>query len=264
MNDLTTLTSFLFGDDSYLDGGRYGPVAQPQFELVLVNSGSVSVTVDEQAFEIKQGFAALVLGGSYLEYEYAPGLDTHVSWCEATLPADHQELSGLVATLPDMLPVSARMKELHRMGIEASQSSGVGAADLLAALGRTLFQEYVYQAHRQTRDRPLHPAVLRARDFMDRNATTPMNLSDIANEARLTPQHLTRLFRKDMGQTPVRYLWVLRARKGLQMLRRSGLSVAEVAFTCGYENPNHFSRHIKEQFGASPSELREQHWRSGA
>ena len=37
------------------------------------------------------------------------------------------------------------------------------------------------------------------------------------------------------------------------MLEASNMSVADVAYSLGFENPIHFSRIFKEHFGTSPS-----------
>jgi transcriptional regulator GlxA family with amidase domain len=56
--------------------------------------------------------------------------------------------------------------------------------------------------------------------------------------------------------TPAGYLWKVRANRGHQMLLRTGLTIAEITFQCGYKNPFHFSRQIRQQFGMSPTEVR--------
>jgi len=39
------------------------------------------------------------------------------------------------------------------------------------------------------------------------------------------------------------------------MLQSSQMSVADVAYSLGFENPTHFSRIFKQQYGISPSTL---------
>lgn len=260
MNALSSLNEFLFGENIYYGGGRYGPITQAQLEFVLFQNGAAEMNVDGRRCQLFEGFAALVLSRNYLCYDYRDGIDTRVLWCEATLPSSFNELDALLSSQPIRLPVSRRMLELQRMGVELGLVSGKVDEQLGAALGRALFQEYLYQAHRRTRDRPIHRAVIRAKEYIEQHISKPCTLSDIAAYSNVTPQHLTRIFRRDIGQTPIQYLWTLRTRKGSQMLRRSGLSVAEIAYRCGYENANHFSRRIKEHFGVPPTVLRRRRW----
>jgi AraC-like DNA-binding protein len=260
MNVLSVIETFIFGEDTYVGGGRYGPITQPQLEFVFVQSGAVEVDVDGKVRQLIEGQAALILSQTSLQYDYRDGVETRVLWCEAVLPSSHTGLISLVATQPMMLPVSRRMLDLQRMGMDLGFGSDKEAELLAAALGRALYQEFLFQADVKIREQPIHRSVLRARAFIEQNISEPCTLGSIARYANVTPQHLTRIFKQHMGQPPIQYLWSLRAKKGAQMLGRSGLSVAEIAYRCGYENANHFSRHIKEHFGAPPTELRRRRW----
>jgi len=51
-----------------------------------------------------------------------------------------------------------------------------------------------------------------------------------------------RKFQKHHHATSSRFLWKLRAERGIAMLGETGLSVAEIAYQCGFQNPFHFSR----------------------
>lgn len=83
-----------------------------------------------------------------------------------------------------------------------------------------------------------------------------ITLDQLASIANLSPQHLISSFSKNIGLTPMRYLWQARANRGRALLLQSGLSVSEIAYQCGYKNPFHFSRHIRQNFGMAPTEVR--------
>ena len=46
MNAISNIDGFLFGEDIYRGGGRYGPITQPRFEFVLVQSGAAELNID--------------------------------------------------------------------------------------------------------------------------------------------------------------------------------------------------------------------------
>ncbi|GLQ06083.1 helix-turn-helix domain-containing protein [Sneathiella chinensis] len=260
MNVLSSIPSFVFGETLYRGGGRFGPITNPHLELLVVHSGGVVFAVDGEDHVLTEGYAALVPVRSHLVYDYRDGMDTRVSWCEAILPEAREEIFQFLATVPFTLPVSHRMLDLHRMGAGLELGGGPEEMALAYSLGRTLFHEYIYQAQVVQREKPVHKLVLRAKHFIEQSVDRPCSLSDIAAFANATPQYLTRIFKRDMGQTPVAYLWTVRSQKAVRMLRNSGLSVAEIAYSCGYENANHFSRHIREKFGVPPTEIRRRKW----
>lgn len=260
MNIFSNIPSFTFGENIYRSGGRFGPILQGHLEFVIVQSGAVVVDVDGTQTTLIEGYAALVSSKTNLQYDYREGIDTRVSWCEAVFPKLGEGERDTLADIPKKLPVSRRMLEFHRMGLSLEFGGGDEEVALSATIGRALFQEYVYQAHIVKREKPIHKSALRAKFFIEQNITTPCTLTDIATYSNASPQYLTRVFKRDIGQTPVAYLWTIRSQKGMQMIRNSGLSVSEIAFSCGYENANHFSRHIKEKFGSTPTEIRRRKW----
>ena len=68
--------------------------------------------------------------------------------------------------------------------------------------------------------------------------------------------YLRKLFKKEVGVTPLEYMTGLRMRKAEVMLSTMGssnYSVAEIGQLCGYEDGLYFSRVFKKHFGCSPS-----------
>lgn len=56
--------------------------------------------------------------------------------------------------------------------------------------------------------------------------------------------------------SPIGYLLKLRLHKAAAMLSISDLSIAAVAFRCGFEDSNYFSRQFRREFDQSPSRFR--------
>ena len=219
--------------------------------------------LDGHEHRLIEGYAALVLSHKHVLYSYRQDSDSLVSWCEAEGPPS-PALAEKIGANPVTLPVSRRLLELQKIGVDLEEGDSEPYEALTRSLGETLYAEYLYQAERLTLEKPIHRAVLRAKSFIEETYTSPCNLKQIADFSHVTPQYLARLFKKQLNQTPIQYLWSLRAKRGAQLLRRSGLSVAEVAYACGYENPNHFSRTIRERFGVTPTELRRRRWEGPA
>ena len=68
------------------------------------------------------------------------------------------------------------------------------------------------------------------------------------------------LYRKIMaltGMSVIPYLRALRLQKAEELLMNSTLSIAEVAYAVGFDNPGYFSRVFSEEKGASPSSFRD-------
>ena len=71
----------------------------------------------------------------------------------------------------------------------------------------------------------------------------------------------TQLYRKVKsmsGVTPVELVRVARVKKAAELLLRSNLSVAEIAYEVGFANPSYLTRCFKDYYNMKPVEYREQ------
>ncbi|MEO6232977.1 MAG: two-component regulator propeller domain-containing protein [Ferruginibacter sp.] len=65
------------------------------------------------------------------------------------------------------------------------------------------------------------------------------------------------LYRKILsitGKTPIEFIRSIRLKRAARLLEKSGLSVAEIAYEVGFNNPKNFSKAFKEEFKVLPSQ----------
>ncbi len=70
--------------------------------------------------------------------------------------------------------------------------------------------------------------------------------------------YLRKMFQKEMGITPLKYMTDLRMKKAVSMLTvvmTRGSTMSEIASCCGFSDPLYFSRVFKKYHGCSPSEF---------
>jgi YesN/AraC family two-component response regulator len=58
------------------------------------------------------------------------------------------------------------------------------------------------------------------------------------------------------GKTPIEFIRHMRLRRAAELLEKSQLTVAEIAYTVGFNNPKTFSQYFKEEFNRIPSAYR--------
>ena len=89
---------------------------------------------------------------------------------------------------------------------------------------------------------------------VEENYTSPISLDELAYLSGRSLSSFKREFQDIYGESPTRWIREKRLSKAQQMLRSSSLSVADVAYSLGFENPTHFSRIFKQQYGYAPSQ----------
>jgi AraC-like DNA-binding protein len=64
------------------------------------------------------------------------------------------------------------------------------------------------------------------------------------------------LYRKILsisGKTPIEFNRSIRLKRAAQLLEKSGLSIGEIAYEVGFNNPKNFTKFFKEEFKMLPS-----------
>jgi AraC family transcriptional regulator of arabinose operon len=242
------------GEVTYPPGGRLGPRRQDDVQLVLVHSGSARIAIDGGApATYHAGSVALLLPGHREEFAFADDVATHHSWIQAHF-IEPPDLAGL----PRALPISAALAALVREALAAARTPLPTSRPLVAALAAAALLRYAGEAgSRADRD----DAVDRAREYLHAHLADPgLDLSRIARAAHVSPPHLVRRFRAELGVTPIAYLWQQRVAAGVDLLEHTGLPVGDIAARAGFKSVYHFSRRVKEQNGSAPTELRRDRW----
>ncbi len=100
------------------------------------------------------------------------------------------------------------------------------------------------------------PTIAAILDHVAHNFNANVSIADLADMTGFSPNYLSALFHKKMGETFMAYLTRVRVTEARKLLSGEGLSVAEAARRVGYADVRHFSRRYKEVLGEYPSESR--------
>ena len=88
------------------------------------------------------------------------------------------------------------------------------------------------------------------------NLDQDLALATLGRRANLSPDHLQRVFKAAIGETPKAYVTRLRVERAAFCLLAHESQVAEIAANCGFRNPDTFIRAFRRRFGVSPREYR--------
>lgn len=107
----------------------------------------------------------------------------------------------------------------------------------------------------QGRD-PAAEAISRARAYLDRHAGEPVRLATLAREARLSPWHLQRTFKRLTGLSPREYAESLRTGRLRSALRRES-SVSRAGFETGFGSSSRLYERAHILLGMTPGAYRQ-------
>jgi two-component system response regulator YesN len=96
-------------------------------------------------------------------------------------------------------------------------------------------------------------------EYLKQHYRDNINLGDVSGHFYVTPQYLSRRFRKKTGLTFVEYLEDIRLEKAEEYLTSSDTKITDISELVGYLDPNYFSRIFKRKYRLSPSSYRTAH-----
>jgi transcriptional regulator GlxA family with amidase domain len=148
---------------------------------------------------------------------------------------------------------------LHLIAEECGEALAAAVAeDMVVYFRRTPGDPEVspFLVHR----RHLHPAVHRVQDAILGKPAHDWDLASLASVGHTTERHLLRLFREQVGLSPLQYLRSIRLERARQALA-CGASVTRAAESAGFSSDQQLRRAWGRQWGGSPGEMvRRERW----
>ena len=230
--------------------------------LLYTDAGEGLVRHGTAEFRTKPGDVILYLPGTAQDYgQHEPsGRWRHV-WAHWVPRAEVRGWLNWREISPGLrhlhLPRELRapvLRELAMMASTLRAEPARGEVLALNALERALL--YCQRANPRPGGAGWHPRIQQAADFLGQNLRDAHRLESLARRFGFSRSRFAALFRRQMGQPPLRYLETLQLAQGRQLLSYTNQTLAQIAEQVGYSSAFHFSLRFKRHFGKSPREFR--------
>lgn len=135
-----------------------------------------------------------------------------------------------------------------------SKSDDILLLKELYSLLYTLIEEFPKPF--EYKDKELHTYIQDALNFINSNYMHSITVQEIADYVNLSRSYLYKMFIKNLGISPQRYLINLRMYKATLLLKGTKLPIGEVASSVGYSDSLLFSKTFSKHFSMSPLNYR--------
>ena len=254
--NLVYLSALFQNHDSTLKYTRYTDMPRPTSGFLLLLS-DITMTYLGSGFEVvlkKGDIVYLPQGSKYTMIQTKPTEPSRIRSCLVNFTFEDD--AGNVAVFSDrplimstesknapsrMLDIATELSKAQRSPFRV-KSLFYSLADSLIGAG---INSTVYY-------HPIRAGI----KYLENNWNRNVKISELAERCGMGETYFRQLFAKWSGMTPVEYRNTLRISNAKALLSRRSVSIAEVAYTVGFDDQFYFSRIFKKITGVSPKDYR--------
>lgn len=231
------------------------------FEIYLLESGTCHYFIDNDAYDIQVGDIVLIPKGIIHKTMY----EENNVWRRLIYCSYKYIPTTVVPYFSSMLYIYRNPKITERVfkifdAIGEEYSSGDGFSEEVLMHYMHLF--FFLLARNRDIEVPKKTGSIYTTQtiaYIKEKYGENVKLSEMAKQFSVSPEHLSRIFKRDTGLGISEYLSTVRLQQSQHLLRSSSaLSVTEIAQRCGFYDSNYFSKKFKEAYGVSPLRFRKQ------
>jgi AraC family transcriptional regulator len=104
----------------------------------------------------------------------------------------------------------------------------------------------------------VHPAIAGAIEWIELNLTQPFSIGTLADDMDVSHVHLVRLFKEQVGMTPLAYVHQRRAERATHLLRNTTLPLKLIAKHVGLVDLHQLNKLCRKVLHLSPTAIRQQ------
>ena len=224
-------------------------------ELHYIFNGNCRLKYGEDIFDLKKGDLAIINGN-----ELHRGIRGSCDYiCIIIPPAFFEQNHSIFEKVVRSEYITGAVEKIYEC-----YTRGEGA-DLLEIKGHMYFLasylvrsftvktlgDNTYSGHVNKLNR-----VNKAIKYMSGNYDKPITTRKLSELAHLSEGYFCQIFKEVTGKTAMEYLNHMRIEKAEKMLKKTEMTVTEVAYCCGFEDANYFSRTFKRIKGVNPGSVR--------
>ncbi|HBE02792.1 MAG: hypothetical protein A2096_03720 [Spirochaetes bacterium GWF1_41_5] len=244
-------------------------------ELCLVFSGGGSVIVNNRVFPLMHGQAFIIprkIPHGFLRFEHTQTCLIHYN--DNYLLKDHPEARQVAGYkllfkkncgrrdfTPDIILLSPERLSEAKMHVKFMEKELLCRNSGFRTAITGSFISLLMLLAREAENRFKSPAVLpddiaRAVSEIEKHYQEKISIKALADLSNLPRTVFFRRFQKETGFTPLNYITNLRIRQACSRLSESRASITHIAWECGFQDSNYFSRIFKKYAGCPPRRYR--------
>lgn len=229
-----------------------------EYQLLYITKGKGSfVSANYKQTNIKQGNMFLLFPGEW--HNYYPEKKT--GWNEYWIGfkgvnIDNRHKNGFFSEQKPIfnIGINDEIVQLYQQAIIVAKEQKTGFQQMLAGIVNHLLG-FAYSTDKllSFEDLNVTQGINAAKVIMLENFHSGISPEEVADKVSMSYSWFRRIFKEYTGFSPNQYLLELKIQKGKELLTNTNLSIKEIAFRVGFNNPDHFCATFKKRTKMTPA-----------
>lgn len=238
--------------------GTSWPHYHSLYEIYFLEEGNCTYTIDNKVYNVKSGDIVIIPDGKihHTKYDNLKHSRILINCSYEYIPDFVQSAVSTGNYLFRNPFISDEVKNILSK-IEAEYSLKDSFSDeIISCHTHSLFYLLMRNSESCIDIENGNRVIEQAAAYIKENFSSDITLSDMAKKFSVSPEHFSRMFKKETGLGFSKYLNSLRLQYAEQLLKSAdGQNITKVAESCGFEDSNYFSKKFKEAYGVSPKKV---------
>ena len=117
-------------------------------------------------------------------------------------------------------------------------------------------QEIIFTEMMENRENDVSRPIRMSKQYIKQNYKKNITLDEVAEYVGFSATYFSAFFKKETGEGFAKYLTRIRIEEAKELLRETGLSVAEICEEVGYSDRKHFTYTFHKMTGVNPAQYR--------
>ncbi len=252
----------LDGCGHILSGPQYEVIREDYNDYLIMHVVSGLLHVVNEGVPYTVGPDQTVLLNCHKPHRYGTLQDTeffyvHFDGCNTADIYQHLKASSsLVLTNQWSSEVLDPLKLLYS---KFKYGSGVSETEASSIIHAILGNLVAPRSKAETRSEFQSQAVAEAVDYIQSHLDAEISIEHLAAQVKMSPFYFSRLFKRNLQQSPHEYILTLRLDKAKYLLTSTNQTIAEIAQSVGFMSDTGFINAFKNRVGISPGKFRIYH-----
>ncbi|MBQ8381857.1 MAG: helix-turn-helix domain-containing protein [Clostridia bacterium] len=230
---------------------RFGPAIRDHFLLHFIIKGKGKLQTEDGEFALEQGEGFFIIPGEVTTYTADPDDPWEYLWVGVGATKENEAVlrrhgleSGVHCFVyrdkDELIPY------LKRLTVETTLYNYEQAQGAFYLLMSTVDEEPVERMDKG------HRYLQMSYDYMENAYSDSLTVESLAEHLNVSRSYLYRIFKSGLGISPQRAILNFRLEKAALLVEKGGISLTEIALSCGFCDLSHFSKAYKERYRSRP------------